>query len=93
MNKNLVDLNILKNIAIKKDINRFILDYGYSTRKNKKYFIKNINGKIIHFGDIRYSDNLSKPDEDKKKRFISRWVNKVKPDINSPLFYSFYLLW
>lgn len=93
MNKNLVDLNILKNIAIKKDINRFIVDYGYSDRKNKKYYIKNINGKIIHFGDIRYPDFLIHKDEKRRQKFISRWINQVKPDINSPLFYSFYLLW
>lgn len=93
MNKNLVDLNTLKNIAVKKDINKFIVDYGYSNRKNKKYYIKNINGKIIHFGDIRYPDNLVDPNEKRKQKFISRWINKVRPDINSPLFYSFYLLW
>ena len=38
-NKNLISLKHLKLIAINKDIDKNIKEYGYSKQKNKKYYI------------------------------------------------------
>lgn len=96
MNKNLVDLDILKNIAKNKGINKYIKEIGYSKRKDKKYFIKNIDNKIVHFGAIKFEDYLIHGDKYRLNNFQDRFrkiYEKNKNNINSALFWSWNLLW
>lgn len=94
MNKNLIPLNELYNIIKKKKL--YVSAYGYSSRKNKKYYIVNKDGNKIHFGSLDYEDFLIHKDpirQDKyKKRFKSLYI-KNKDNINSPLYWSYNLLW
>jgi len=66
MNKNLLSLRHLKNIAINKNIDKYIIEYGYSSVKNKKYYIINISNKKINFGDNRYEDYTINKDKQKQ---------------------------
>ena len=66
MNKNLISLRHLKNIAINKNIDKYIIEYGYSSVKNKKYYIINISNKKINFGDNRYEDYTINKDKQKQ---------------------------
>lgn len=53
-NKNLVNLNIIKNIINNKGLDKYIKQVGYSSNKDKKYYVILKNNKIIHFGNINY---------------------------------------
>ncbi len=93
-NKNLVSLDILKQIAIDKGIDKYILEIGYSNKKYKKYYVITINNKRIDFGDIRYEDYLIHNDLKRLKLFRERF-NKLfkKSNYNDPIYYSYQLLW
>ena len=96
MNKNLISLKHLKTIAINKNIDKYILEYGYSKVKDKKYYIINISHKKINFGNINYSDYTINKDNQRLENFRSRFnklYQKNKNNIDSPLFYSWNLLW
>jgi hypothetical protein len=67
-----------------------------SNRKNKKYMIMGLNGKMVHFGDIRYSDFTKHKNQEKRDAYISRasnikglWMN----DKYSPNNLAIHLLW
>ena len=66
-----------------------------STRKNKKYMVKN-NNKYIHFGDIRFFDFTKHKDKEKRTNYLKR-SSKIKgdwaKDIYSPNMLSIILLW
>lgn len=67
-----------------------------SIRKNKKYMIETPSGKKIHFGDSRYQDFTKHKDMTRKKRYILRHrgrENWTKSGINTPGFWSRWLLW
>jgi len=53
-NKNLVNLNIIKNVIYNKGLDEYIKQVGYSNNKNKKYYVILKNGKIVHFGNNNY---------------------------------------
>jgi hypothetical protein len=53
MNKNLISLDIIKNIIKNNGLNKYIIDLGYSKVKNKKYYVKTIDNKIINFGSLK----------------------------------------
>ena len=40
-----------------------------SSRKDKKYMVKNPDGKMVHFGAVAYADYTSHKDEERRKRF------------------------
>ena len=64
-----------------------------SSRKDKKYMIKNPDGKMVHFGAIGYADYTAHKDKERRKRFRNRnhkWASSPKW---SPAWLSFYLLW
>ena len=67
-----------------------------STRKNKKYMIKNDKNKLVHFGDLRYEDYTKHHDEDRLNRYLSR-ATKIKGnwrrDKYSPNNLAINLLW
>ena len=93
----LVSLQQLNQIIKNKKLDTQIIDVGYSKRKNKKYFvILKENNNQIHFGDSRYDDYLIHKDEKRrdnfKKRFKKIYIKK-KNDLNSPLFWSYNILW
>jgi hypothetical protein len=66
-----------------------------STRKNKKYMVKN-NNKYIHFGDIRFEDFTKHNDLERRTNYLKR-SSKIKgewtKDIYSPNMLSIILLW
>lgn len=66
-----------------------------STRKNKKYMVKNPYGEWIHFGQIPYKDGTlnDKDRNNRRHKFLLRnakWANSPKW---SPAYLSYYLLW
>jgi hypothetical protein len=71
--------------------------YPANNGKNKFYIITN-TGKKIYFGQFNASDFTQHKDEDRKNRYISRHQkNEIKywnkSGINTPSFWSRFLLW
>ena len=65
-----------------------------STRKNKKYMIKDDNNRFQHFGDIRYEDATYHKNPERIKQFKQRnkrWANNENKF--SPAYLSYVLLW
>lgn len=50
-----------------------------STRKQKKYMIKDDNNKFIHFGQLGYEDFTKHKDEERRERYLKRTA-KIKGD-------------
>ena len=93
--KNLISLNKLYDIIKSKNLDKYILNLGYSNRKNKKYFVKTIDNNIIHFGDTRYEDYLIHNDNIRREQFRTRFnklYQKNKNNYNAPIFWA-YILW
>ena len=67
-----------------------------STRKNKKYMIKNDNNKFVHFGQLGYEDFTKHLDKQRQELYLKR-ATKIKGDwkenIYSPNMLSIVLLW
>jgi hypothetical protein len=96
MNNNLVSLDILYKIIKMKGLNKYINSYGYSKKKDKKYYIILKNGNVIHFGSLKYEDYLIHKDKDRLNRFRSRFKSLYetnKNNLNSPIFWSWNILW
>ena len=52
-----------------------------SSRKDKKYMIKNPDGKMVHFKAIGYADYTAHKDKERRKRFRTRnhkWASSPK---------------
>jgi hypothetical protein len=64
-----------------------------STKKDKKYMIKDNNGDVKHFGMMGYKDFTKTDDEKKRNNFRSRNWRWEHADKYSPAFLSFHLLW
>lgn len=70
-------------------------DLELSTRKYKKYMVKN-NNKYIHFGDIRFEDFTKHKNKERQQDYLKRASNikgNWKKDIYSPNMLSIVLLW
>ena len=96
MDKNLIPLEDLYKVIKEKDLNNYISSYGYSKRKNKKYYVILKDDKVVHFGDIRYSDYLTNKDNNKRSNFRTRFkklYEKNKSNLNAPIYWSFNILW
>ena len=69
-----------------------------STRKNKKYMIKNDNNKFVHFGQLLppYEDFTKHLDKRRQESYLKR-ASKIRGDwkenIYSPNMLSIVLLW
>jgi hypothetical protein len=93
---NVSNINIVKKKALK---NYGTSDVKPSTRmlsSNKKYMIRNNDGKYIHFGDIRYEDYTHHKDKQRRDNYLKRAVNMHGKWINdpfSPNWLSILLLW
>ena len=46
-----------------------------STRKQKKYMIRDDNNKMIHFGQLGYEDFTKHNDEKRRERYLKRTAN------------------
>jgi hypothetical protein len=67
-----------------------------STRKNKKYMIKNDKGNFVHFGHIEYEDYTKHKDKTRRKNYLTRASNikgNWKKDPFSPNHLSLTLTW
>ena len=67
-----------------------------STRSDKKFMVKNSNGKTVHFGASGYEDFTIHKDEQRKQRYISRHQSNENWDISgvdTAGFWSRWLLW
>lgn len=94
-------LEQLKHVSNIKEVNKrskFI--YGThvlpSTRKDKKYMIKNDEGKYIHFGSINYQDYTYHNNEARRMSYLKRARNirgNWKDNPYSPNNLSIHLLW
>lgn len=90
----LIVIEKLKNYLINNNINDDINLY-LSYKKNKKYMI-NVNGKTIHFGDIRYEDFTKHNNQKRRLNYLNRTSNikgNWKNNIFSPNNLSRELLW
>ena len=59
-----------------KAINNGATEFGVSSRKNKKFYVR-YNGKAIHFGDSRYKDYTQHGDPVRRKSYKAR-ASKIK---------------
>lgn len=83
-------LRIVRDIAKQKKI---VGRIEISPNEKTKYRI-HINGKFIDFGSSSHQDFLDHKDEERRKRFHSRFKNNVGyNDPSSALYYSRILLW
>lgn len=72
------------------------VDLYISTKKNKKYMIKNLQGKFIHFGDMNYADYTRHRDEVRRINYLQRATNiqgDWRDNKYSPNSLSTHLLW
>lgn len=95
-NKNLVSLDELYKIIKIEGLNKYINSYGYSKKKDKKYFVTLKDNTVINYGNINYEDYLIHGDEERRNRFRSRFrslYNKNKNNIYSPIFWTWNILW
>ena len=95
-NKNLVNLNIIKNIIKNKGLDEYVKQVGYSQNKDKKYYVILKNNKIVHFGNDKYQDFLIHQDVKRQDNFKKRFYklfNKNKNNPESSLFWSYQVLW
>lgn len=95
-NNNLVSLNKLWDVAKSKNIDKYIKDIQYSDKPDKKYTITNIYNKKLDIGSAYHQDFLIHGDDLRRNNFRTRFkklFEKNKNNINSAMFYSWYLLW
>lgn len=82
---------------VKKRLNQYFnksIDLYYSTKKDKKYMIKNPKtNKWVHFGAMGFSDMTKH--NDNKRRLLFRLRNKswAIADKLTPAWLAYYILW
>jgi hypothetical protein len=64
-----------------------------STRKDKKYMIKDPNGKWIHFGQYGMEDFTKHKDLTRREAFKTRNARWKKATTYSPAWLSYFLTW
>jgi hypothetical protein len=67
-----------------------------STRKNKKYMIRDKNDKWVHFGQMGYEDFTKHQDDERRKKYLKRSMNirgNWKENPYSPNNLSINILW
>ena len=93
-NKNLVSLDLIKNIARNKKLQ--FKDIIYSPRKYKKYRTILNDGSFVDWGDIRYQDKLIHEDPKRVENFKKRFYNlyqKNKNNPNSAIYWTYQVNW
>ena len=72
------------------------VNIDFSTRKAKKYMVKNPNGKWIHFGAKGYEDFTEHNDKTRRENYLKRASaikGNWKADKYSPNNLSIHILW
>ena len=70
------------------------VEIDYSTRKDKKYMIKNPDtNKWVHFGQMNYEDYTKHKDKVRRNKFRKRNSKWADADEYSPAFMAYYILW
>lgn len=70
------------------------VEIDYSTKKNKKYMIKNPNNnEWVHFGAMDYEDYTKHKDKKRREAFLVRNHKWADAPLYSPSFMAFYILW
>lgn len=70
------------------------VEIDYSTRKDKKYMIKNPEtNKWVHFGQMNYEDYTKHKDKIRRNNFRQRNSKWADADEYSPAFMAYYILW
>lgn len=70
------------------------VEIDYSTRKDKKYMIRNPNNnKWIHFGSFGMEDYTKHKDKKRREAFLARNHKWANMPMYSPAYASFYILW
>lgn len=91
------DLEILKYSnpsIVQQQANKYLGEKIYiSTRKDKKFMVKNSEGKWIHFGQFGYEDYTKHKDENRRDNFRRRNAKWSKAEKYSPSWLSYWLLW
>ena len=64
-----------------------------SKKLHKKYDVINTLGKVISFGDNRYSDFTKHNDNDRKINYLTRHQNEDWTDLNKAGTWSRFILW
>lgn len=67
-----------------------------STRKTKKWMVRDSNGRLIHFGADGYEDFTQHGNEDRRQRYLARHrsrENWTDSGINTAGFWAKWLLW
>jgi hypothetical protein len=64
-----------------------------SNRKDKKYMVQNPDGKIIHFGAMKYEDYTKHQNEKRRIHFRQRNKKWQYTDKWTPAYLSWHLLW
>ena len=52
---------------------------GLSTKKEKKYMVTTLDGKIVHFGQMGYEDYTKHKNKTRRKNYLTR-ARKIKGD-------------
>lgn len=91
------DLEILKYSnpsIVQQQANKYLGEKIYiSTRKDKKFMVKNPEGKWIHFGQFGYEDYTKHKDENRRDNFRRRNAKWSKAEKYSPSWLSYWILW
>lgn len=91
------DIEILKYSnpsIVQQQANKYLGEKIYiSTRKDKKYMVKNPEGKWIHFGQFGYEDYTKHKDQNRRDNFRRRNAKWSKAEKYSPAWLSYWLLW
>ena len=67
-------------LKVKQNLDRYLgANYKLyiSTKVNKKYMIKNPEGKWVHFGEIGFEDFTKHQDEERRQQYLAR-ATKIK---------------
>lgn len=75
---------------IKKDLG---IDTHLSTRKDKKYMIKDPNDNWIHFGQMGYEDFTKHNDKERRENFLKRNAKWKNAPIYTPRYLAYHFLW
>jgi len=80
---NIYNMNEFSNIQeVQRIANKYKLGKIFpSNRKNKKYMVRNPDGKMIHFGASGYADFTAHKDKERRERFRKRnhkWASSSK---------------
>lgn len=88
-------LRKVSNFRVVKEKGRKLgLDVLVSTRKGKKYMVRNPEtGKLVHFGDLFMEDYTKHLDKERRERFRTRNARFKGRDRYSPAYLSYWLLW